>query len=118
MPLYAPAIRHYALALFWSCSCLPNQTGHRFPGTIHGHESFKATCCPKQKLPTIPTLVTPTGEVIRDGAAIIEHFEAKPGDLVGRLGHANGYSARCLMSSEQMVSCDPAHALSVELQRR
>ena len=25
-------------------------------------------------MPTIPTLVTPGGEVIRDGAAIIEHF--------------------------------------------
>lgn len=44
-----------------------------------GHESFKADVLPKAKLPTIPTLVTPTGEVIRDGAAIIEHFEAKTG---------------------------------------
>ncbi|MFC1579084.1 glutathione S-transferase N-terminal domain-containing protein, partial [Pseudomonadota bacterium] len=41
-----------------------------------GHESFKADVLPKAKIPTIPTLVTPTGEVIRDGAAIIEHFEA------------------------------------------
>ncbi len=41
-----------------------------------GHESFKAEVLPKAKLPTIPTLVTPKGEVIRDGAAIIEHFEA------------------------------------------
>ena len=41
-----------------------------------GHESFKAEVLPKSKLPTIPTLVTPQGEVIRDGAAIIEHFEA------------------------------------------
>ena len=41
-----------------------------------GHESFKAEVLPKGKLPTIPTLVTPVGEVIRDGAAIIEHFEA------------------------------------------
>ena len=41
-----------------------------------GHESFKAEVLPKSKLPTIPTLVTPEGEVIRDGAAIIEHFEA------------------------------------------
>jgi len=40
-----------------------------------GHESFKADVLPKGKLPTIPTLVTPQGEVIRDGAAIIEHFE-------------------------------------------
>ena len=44
-----------------------------------GHESFKADVLPKGKLPTIPTLVTPEGEVIRDGAAIIEHFEATNG---------------------------------------
>lgn len=44
-----------------------------------GHESFKAEVLPKGKLPTIPTLVTPQGEVIRDGAAIIEHFEAASG---------------------------------------
>jgi len=44
-----------------------------------GHESFKAEVLPKSKLPTIPTLVTPAGEVIRDGAAIIEHFEAVNG---------------------------------------
>jgi glutathione S-transferase len=40
-----------------------------------GHESFKTEVLPKGKLATIPTLVTPEGEVIRDGAAIIEHFE-------------------------------------------
>lgn len=44
-----------------------------------GHESFKADVLPKGKLPTIPTLVTATGQVIRDGAAIIEHFEAANG---------------------------------------
>ena len=44
-----------------------------------GHESFKAEVLPKGKLPTIPTLVTADGEVIRDGAAIIEHFEAATG---------------------------------------
>lgn len=44
-----------------------------------GHESFKAEVLPKSKLPTIPTLVTADGEVIRDGAAIIEHFEASNG---------------------------------------
>ena len=44
-----------------------------------GHESFKADVLPKGKLPTIPTLVTPDGAVIRDGAAIIEHFEASSG---------------------------------------
>ena len=44
-----------------------------------GHESFKTEILPKGRLPTIPTLVTPAGEVIRDGAAIIEHFEAASG---------------------------------------
>ena len=44
-----------------------------------GHESFKAEVLPKGKLPTIPTLVTPEDDVIRDGAAIIEHFEAASG---------------------------------------
>ena len=41
-----------------------------------GHDSFRTEVVPFGKLPTIPTLVTPTGEVIRDGAAIIEYFEA------------------------------------------
>ncbi|MFT5710179.1 MAG: glutathione S-transferase [Halioglobus sp.] len=44
-----------------------------------GHESFKADILPKANLATIPTLLTPEGEVIRDGAAIIEHFEAGRG---------------------------------------
>ena len=44
-----------------------------------GHESFKEEVLPRGKLPTIPTLVTPSGDVIRDGAAIIEHFEADNG---------------------------------------
>ncbi len=44
-----------------------------------GHESFKVEVLPKGKLATIPTLVTPAGEVIRDGAAIIEHFEVANG---------------------------------------
>ncbi|MDZ7784739.1 MAG: glutathione S-transferase family protein [Halioglobus sp.] len=44
-----------------------------------GHESFKADVLPRGKLATVPTLVTPGGEVIRDGAAIIEHFEAAAG---------------------------------------
>jgi glutathione S-transferase len=44
-----------------------------------GRESFKAEVLPKGKLATIPTLVTPRGDVIRDGAAIIEYFEAASG---------------------------------------
>lgn len=53
--------------------------GIAFQELSTGHESFKAEVLPKGKLPTIPTLVTPAGEVIRDGAAIIEHFEAASG---------------------------------------
>ncbi|MEP1470809.1 MAG: glutathione S-transferase family protein [Halieaceae bacterium] len=53
--------------------------GISFQELSTGHESFKAEVLPKGKLPTIPTLVTPLGEVIRDGAAIIEHFEAANG---------------------------------------
>ena len=54
---------------------------HRIPfrELSTGHESFKAEVLPRGRLPTIPTLVTPAGEVIRDGAAIIEHFEAASG---------------------------------------
>ncbi len=44
-----------------------------------GHESFKAEVFPNAKLPTLPTLITPKGEVIRDGAAIIEYFESQNG---------------------------------------
>ncbi len=58
-----------------------------------GHESFKAEVLPKGKLPTIPTLVTPEGEVIRDGAAIIEHFEA-----------ANGRPCQPLGPRQQLIS--------------
>ena len=62
-----------------------------------GHESFKAEVLPKGKLPTIPTLVTPEGEVIRDGAAIIEHFEAANGRPCRPAGRASGLSVPCLM---------------------
>ncbi len=58
-----------------------------------GHESFKADILPRGKLPTIPTLLTPTGEVIRDGAAIIEHFESR-----------NGRPCRPLTPRQQVVS--------------
>ena len=55
------------------------KNGIPFTELSTGHESFKAEVLPRAKLPTIPTLVTPDGEVIRDGAAIIEHFEAALG---------------------------------------
>ena len=45
-----------------------------------GHESFKAEVLPKAKVPTIPTLVTPDGAVVRDGAEIIAHFESTTGN--------------------------------------
>ena len=55
------------------------KNGIPFQELSTGHESFKADILPRGKLPTIPTLLTPQGEVIRDGAAIIEHFEAANG---------------------------------------
>ena len=55
------------------------KNGIPFEERSTGDESFKAEVLPKSKLPTIPTLVTAEGEVIRDGAAIIEHFEAASG---------------------------------------
>ena len=44
------------------------------------HRSF-TEIKPIATLPTIPTLVTPNGEVIRDGAAIIDYFESTLGRL-------------------------------------
>lgn len=55
------------------------KSGIPFQELSTGHESFKSEVLPKGKLPTIPTLVTPEGEVIRDGGNIIEHFEAARG---------------------------------------
>ena len=67
--------------------------GISFEELSTGHESFKAEVLPKGKLPTIPTLVTPEGEVIRDGAAIIEHFEA-----------ANGRPSQPVGPKQQIIS--------------
>ena len=58
-----------------------------------GHESFKAEILPEAKLATIPTLRTAEGQVIRDGAAIIEYFEA-----------ANGRPCRPKTPRQQIVS--------------
>ena len=54
--------------------------GISFEECSTGHERYKTEVLPEAKLPTIPTLVTMNGEVIRDGAAIIEYF----GSQVGR----------------------------------
>ena len=62
------------------------KNGIPFEERSTGHESFKAEVLPKSKLPTIPTLVTAEGEVIRDGAAIIEHFEVASGRPCQPLG--------------------------------
>ena len=43
-----------------------------------GHDGFKRAAT-VGKLPTIPILVTPAGDAIRDGAAIVEHFESISG---------------------------------------
>ncbi|MDB9953697.1 glutathione S-transferase domain-containing protein [Porticoccaceae bacterium] len=55
------------------------KSGVPFREFSSGHESFKAEVLPESKLATIPVLVTPEGAVIRDGAAIIEHFERANG---------------------------------------
>jgi glutathione S-transferase len=67
-----------------------------------GHESFKAEVLPKGKLPTIPTLVTPEGEVIRDGAAIIEHFEA----VNGRPSRPAGPKQRIISALFDVIGTD------------
>ena len=69
------------------------KNGIPFEELSTGHESFKAEVLPKGRLPTIPTLVTPEGEVIRDGAAIIEHFEA-----------ANGRPSQPVGPKQQIIS--------------
>jgi glutathione S-transferase len=53
--------------------------GIAFEECSTGHERYKTEVLPEAKLPTIPTLVTVDGEVIRDGAAIIDYFEAQAG---------------------------------------
>ena len=55
------------------------KSGTPFRELSSGHKSFKAEVLPESKLATIPVLVTPEGEVIRDGGAIIEHFESTSG---------------------------------------
>lgn len=67
-----------------------------------GHESFKADVLPQAELPTIPTLVTPSGEVIRDGAAIIEYFESKG----GRPSQPPGTRQRLVSSFLDVVGTD------------
>ena len=67
-----------------------------------GHESFKSDVLPKGKLPTIPTLVTPAGEVIRDGAAIIEHFEAAN----GRACHPSGPRQQIISALFDVIGTD------------
>ncbi len=67
-----------------------------------GHESFKVEVLPKGKLPTIPTLVTPEGEVIRDGAAIIEHFEA----ALGRPSRPTGPKQRIISALFEVIGTD------------
>lgn len=69
------------------------KNGIAFQELSTGHESFKADILPRAKIPTIPTLLTPGGEVIRDGAAIIEHFEA-----------THGRPCRPLTARQQIVS--------------
>jgi len=69
------------------------KNGIPFEERSTGHESFKAEVLPQGKLPTIPTLVTADGEVIRDGGAIIEHFEI-----------ANGRACQPVGPRQQVIS--------------
>jgi glutathione S-transferase len=69
------------------------KNGIPFQELSTGHESFKADVLPRARMPTIPTLVTPGGDVIRDGAAIIEHFET-----------ANGRPCHPLRPRQQIIS--------------
>ena len=62
------------------------KAGVPFQELSTGHESFKADVLPKAGLPTIPTLVTAQGEVIRDGAMIIDHFEQESGGAFQPMG--------------------------------
>lgn len=66
--LYAGRARSYLL-----------KAGIPFKEYSTGHESYKANIVGKSKLRTVPTLETADGEVIRDGAEIIEHFESATG---------------------------------------
>lgn len=67
-----------------------------------GHESFKNEVLPKGKLATIPTLVTSEGAVIRDGAAIIEYFEA----LNGRPSQPDGPLQRIISALFDVIGTD------------
>lgn len=67
-----------------------------------GHESFKADILPRANAATIPTLLTPQGEVIRDGAAIIEHFEAKS----GRPGRPSGARQQIVSALFDVIGTD------------
>jgi len=65
-----------------------------------GHESFRADVVPRGKLATVPTLVTAQGEVIRDGAAIIEHFEAAAGRPCRPPGPRHRHAARARIGKQ------------------
>ena len=67
-----------------------------------GHESFKAEVLPLARLPTVPTLRTAAGEVIRDGAAIIEHFEA----AAGRPARPVGPRQRIVSALFDVIGCE------------
>ena len=54
-----------------------------------GHESFKADVLPQAELPTIPTLVTPSGEVIRTARRSSNTSSPKEDVPANLPGHAN-----------------------------
>jgi hypothetical protein len=56
--------------------CYLIKNGIAFRELSTGHENFKADVLPKAQVPTIPTLLTTQGDVIRDGPALSVLFIA------------------------------------------
>ena len=67
-----------------------------------GHKSFSEEVISKSKLHTIPVLVTPTGEVIRDGGAIIDHFEP----TLGNRCSPTGYQQQIISSLFELIGSE------------
>ncbi|MAH74200.1 MAG: glutathione S-transferase [Cellvibrionales bacterium TMED49] len=67
-----------------------------------GHPSFVNEVLAKSKLFTIPTLVTPDGDVIRDGGAIVDHLE----EMSGNLFSPDGCRQSIVSSLFELVGCE------------
>ncbi len=67
-----------------------------------GHESFFNEVLKKSKLLTIPVLVTPAGDVIRDGGAIVDYFE----EMSGNLCSPDGCRQNIISLLFELVGCE------------